>query len=237
MDAVLLAAIVSAITSVLVVFTTQTLASKRHESQKREVLNQKYLNPLRLSLEENYFRLREIVARVKAGQGGSLACVKPDDVSKRGADWFNGEGCYLISSCYLTAVLFYRLGKVRDDLAYLRLGRQDDTRLLSLILQVNHCFLHDLGVFYATQPSLGLDVHLPTPSRIMSYREFCQMLQDPNRRVWFDRLIELYVQAGMNVNLDRLEDATRSIAALSQFLDAAVRGGDSLHARARTESL
>jgi hypothetical protein len=50
----------------------------------------------------------------------------------------------------------------------------------------------------------------------MSYREFCQLLQNSEKREWFDRLINFYVEIGKGQNLSRIKDALDKIAILSQ---------------------
>jgi len=222
-----------------VVYFTQFLKSKAEREQEFKTLNLTYLKPLRLYLEENHFRLNEILNRVEAGGGkyDILVGVDANSISTQKAEWFNGEGCYLISSCYFTAGLFYQIRKVKDDFAYLRLGKQEDTRLLNLTFKVSHAFLQNLGIFYATQPSIGIDMYLPEQDRVRSYREFCQLLQDPEKRIWFDRLINFYIETGKGQNLARVKDALQAIAELSQFLDKAVGGGASLHRRYQSEGL
>ncbi|MET8452349.1 hypothetical protein [Streptomyces sp. NPDC005209] len=58
-------------------------------------------------------------------------------------------------------------------------------------------------VYYATQSSIGTDVLLEPEGRLRSYREFCDLLAEPDRRVWADPL----------------------------FLDDSLAGGASLRAR------
>ena len=236
---IIVSAITALLTSSLVVFFTQFLKARAEREQEIKSLNLKYLNPLRLYLEENHFRLTEILNRVEAGGGKCdiLIGVEAREVSTQKAEWFNGAGCYLISSCYFTAVLFYQIRKVRDDFAYLRLGRQEDTLLLNLMFKVSQAFLQNLGIFYATQPSIGIDMYSLEQGRVISYREFCQLLQDLEKRVWFDRLINFYIETGKGQNLARVRDALQSIAGLSLFLDMAVRGGASIQRRYQSEGL
>jgi hypothetical protein len=242
MDPVLstiISAITALITSSVVVYFTQFLKSSSDRKQEIKSLNLKYLNPLRLYLEENHFRINEILNRVEAGGGeyDILVGVKANEVSTQKAEWFNGQGCYLISSCYFTAVLFYQIRKVRDDFAYLRLGKQEDTRLMNLMFKVSHAFLQNIGIFYATQPSIGIDMYLAEQERLRSYREFCELLQDPGKRVWFDRLIDFYIETGKGHNLGRVKDALQAISELSVFLDKAVTGGASLQSRYQSEDI
>jgi hypothetical protein len=235
----IISAITALITSSLVVYFTQFLKNKAEQEQEIKALNLKYLNPLRLFLEENHFRLNEILNRVETGGGKCdiLVVAEIDAISKQKAEWFNGEGCYLISSCYFTAGLFYQIQKVREEFAYLRLGQQEDTLLLNLMFGVSHAFLQNLGIFYATQPSIGIDMYLSEQARMRSYREFSQLLQDPEKRVWFDRLINFYVETGKGQNLGRVREALNAIEKLSQFLDQAVKGGASIQRRYQAEGL
>ncbi len=158
-------------------------------------------------------------------------------VSGKDDQWFNGEGCYLISTCYFTACLFYHIKKVGDDFAYLRLGEGNDTELSDLMFSVSRAFLQDLGIFYATQPSIGNDMYLPNEERLLSYREFSQMLQNPQSRVWFDRLINFYITAGKGNNIERLENAVSALQNLSTFLDKAVGGAKSIEKRQVAEGI
>lgn len=240
---VVLTTVVAAITSLSVVVVTHFLTARREtiskEKRERERVNLEYLNPLRLHLVENYFRLLEIKRSIdKDGKCEPLLYVAdPKSVSQQSDEWFNAEGCYLISSCYFTACLFCYIWKVRDNLPYLSLGKGNDTRLLTLILKVSRGFRKYLGVFYATQPSIGIDMFLRDEDRLMSYREFCQTLQNPPRRVWFDRLLYIYIDVGEGRGLARVDEALFAIHELSEFLDRVVGGGDSIQGRLETEGI
>ena len=78
------------------------------EREERQTINAKYLNPLRFYfyLVENHFRLSEIVECVES-EGGRcselLTVDNPGEVSSKESRWFNGPGCYLVSSVYLAA--------------------------------------------------------------------------------------------------------------------------------------
>jgi hypothetical protein len=237
-------AIISAVTSLAVVIVTYVMTSRREarlkEQQERERVNLEYLNPLRLYLVENYFRLREILARVQQGNGRCawlLYVEHARDVSSQSAEWFNGEGAYLISSSYLTACLFCYMSKVRQDFPYLRLADQGDTKLLTLMLKVNLGFLKELGIFYVTQPSIGNDLYSAQENRLLTYREFCQVLQDPGKRVWFDRLLTYYLETGQGQHLERVEQALAAMLELSNFLDQVVGGGSSIKDRLEAEGI
>ncbi|NJP10313.1 MAG: hypothetical protein HC866_13255 [Leptolyngbyaceae cyanobacterium RU_5_1] len=109
-----LTALISAVTSVLVVLVTYGLNSYREtkfkEKQEADRIISTYLNPLRFYLVENYFRLSEILKGIVNDSGKHEALLYITDVkeiSEQSAEWFNSYGCYLISSCYMTGRLFY----------------------------------------------------------------------------------------------------------------------------------
>ncbi|MEO1590439.1 MAG: hypothetical protein AAFU71_04000 [Cyanobacteria bacterium J06632_22] len=240
----LLIAIISAITSVVVVLVTYSLnayrESKQEEKQKAEDIISAYLNPLRFYLVENYFRLAEILKRATQEDDKSKIPVyvsSPEEISAQPSEWFNGHGCYLISSCYLTARLFYQLDKVRQDLSYLRLSQKNDTELITLITILSRHFGQDYGIYYLIQPSIGTDMYLAEQDRLITYREFCQRLQDANTRVWFDRLLAFYIATAQGKNPKRVENILGAIQNLSLFLDQMVGGGSSLKERLEIEGI
>jgi hypothetical protein len=239
----LVIALISALTSVAVVFVSYFLSS-RSDSKKaaqadRQALNARYLNPLRLQLAENRFWLTEILVRIEgSGQCEDLLTIDaPADISDRDPEWFTGWGAYLASSAYLTACLFAWLKKTRDSAPYLRLGSEDDTSLSVLMLRVSQSFLRDQGIYYVLQPSIGQDMILAAEDRLVSYREFCELLREPERRIWLDRLIAYYLETGRGMKLDRVRDAIAAMDALSGLLDDVAGGGGSVRSRLAAEGI
>jgi hypothetical protein len=236
-------ALVSALTSVVVVLVSFFLSSQNEKKKaaqaERQELNARYLNPLRLHLAEVRFRLAEIVARTgESGQCEDLLTVEePAALSNREASWFTGWGAYLVSSAYLTACLFAWLRKTRDSAPYLQLGGEDDTRLSVLMLRISHSFLRDQGIYYVLQASIGQDMIIAGEDRLLSYREFCELLQAPERRVWLDRLIAYYLETGRGTKMERANDAIASVEALSAFLDEVTGGGGSVRSRLAAEAI
>lgn len=171
-----------------------------------------------------------------------LPCRKGDEriflwmpQSGKDADWFNGAGCALASSLYLTACLFAQLKKVRDDFPYLRLAAADDTRLAALLLGVQRGYLLDEGIYYVTQPSIGQLMWVQDQDRLLTYREFCCLLQDPGQRVWFDRLIWFHLETAGGGKRERVSRLIAAILELSDFLDDCVGGGHSIRTRLAAE--
>jgi hypothetical protein len=240
MNTATLAAIISALTALAVTAATLIVTNLNEKKKESKILRNKYLNPLRLYLEENYFRISEILQRVKDGDGKCkilLYIESPEEVSNKDASWCNGKGCYLISSCYFTACLFVFIKKVREDIPYLRLKGGDDTKLLNLIFKVSHSFLQDLGIYYAIQHSIGEQAYIRSEERCMTYQEFCEALLDNEKRIWFDRLLKFYLDTAEGKSIERANSVVESIYNLSAFLDNKVRGGPSIRERLRAENV
>ncbi|MET9695185.1 hypothetical protein ABZY81_43655 [Streptomyces sp. NPDC006514] len=238
----LMTALVSALTSGVVAIVTLLLSGRQQrrvdERAEREQLNVRYLNPLRWHAAEVHYRLSLIVAAVdEAGSyPPALVVDEPHEIEGKQPDWFMGHGCALISSTYLTACLFTQLMRVRDDFPFLRLAKGDDTKLATLILRVHIAFLSDGGVYYVTQPSIGSDALLDPDGRLRSYREFCELLMDPARRVWVDILIRFHLEAARGDSRARADRVLTALRDLSDFLDKSLAGGASLHARWTAET-
>jgi hypothetical protein len=243
----LLTALAAIYTALILPFLQDYLKARiaRYNRQREELeasrnkINLTYLNPLRLWLEEAYVRLSEISHAVnQQGTVNSLLFITdPKDISSQEAEWFNGEGCYLVSTCYITACLFFAIKQVRDNIPYLRLSRESDTELMTLLFRISHAFLQDFGVFYVTQPSIGNDLYLPSQNRLLTYREFCEMLQVPENRVWFDRLILFYLETGRGEKPQRIQAALQAIHELSSFLDAHIGKGVAIEERLKAEGI
>lgn len=238
------AAGISAVTSVVVVLVSLWGAGRqqrgRDERAEREALNSRYLNPLRLHLVENHFRMASTLQRVEAGAGRYeplLVVDEPAEVSEKDTAWFTGTGVGLVSSAYLTACLFAQLKKVREDIPYLRLSGADDTELAALLQRVQLGFLQDDGVYYAMQPSIGEDMRVRGEDRLRTYREFCVLLRDPDTRVWLDGLLRFHLETGRGQKPDRVRAAIAAIRELSDFLDERVGGGESIQSRWGAEGI
>lgn len=231
----------SAAVTLLLKEVIDLVRERLNQSRERTIeINREYLNPLRLQLAECYFRLREILDRVHAGGGQCpplLVLEKPEDVVRKPPEWFNGEGCYLISCCYLHACLFYHLLKAREGLTYVKFRDDDDTILVGKIIKVHIGFLRNLGVFYVTQPSIGADMYSAERSRLLTYREFSELLSQDRYRPWFDRLLFYFIDTGRGQNLDRVREALAAMQELGTYLDRITGGDFSLLARLDAEGV
>ncbi|MEM1255480.1 MAG: hypothetical protein AAGI69_23835 [Cyanobacteria bacterium P01_H01_bin.21] len=240
MDIALLSAIIATVTSVVVVLLQEWLKMLASKQQRATSINAEYLNPLRLYVEETFFRLYEIDERFTKGQRETLLFLdniqNSQQISNQSDDWFNSEGCYFTSSCYFTACLFACIKKLREDVPYLKLGTASDTELLNQIFTVSRSFLQDLGIFYAIQHSIGSEMYLAHEKRLLTYREFCGLLKDPKQRIWFDRLLYFYFDINKGKRMPIVSQALPALYHLSKFTDRVVQGSSSIDARLQAEN-
>lgn len=239
MDPNVTAAIVGAAAGLAVVGVERTIDAWNKRRDRLADINVHHLAPLRLYCEETYFRLSEIRKIVAQNDGhckslDSVANV--EELSTKATAWFNGDGCYLVSSAYFNACLFGAMKHVREDMPYLKLRAGDDTTLLNRMLAVSHAFLQNLGVFYAMQHAIGAEMWQRDDKRFLTYREFSERLMNKNERPWFDRLIQFYLDAACGKRQAEIEEALAALNALGKFLDEAVRGGDAIGARLKAEA-
>ncbi len=234
MDVKILAGLIAAATTIVVVPLTHRLQVWIADRQQRGQINSQYLNPLRLYAEEVYFRLFEI--SFKPRSASFLRAVQDEkELTQQEDAWFTGTGCYLASSCYFTACLFNSITMVRTNIPYLRLGHKADTELLRQTFLVSRAFLQDLGIFYPIQHSIGWE--MSRDGRLLTYREFCQLLKIPETRLWFDRLTRFYLDLASDDEKawQRAQAALLAIWALSSCVDKAVGGGHSIETRLMAE--
>jgi len=187
----------------------------------------RFLNPLRYHTVENYLRLRKILDQITE-ENGVLALTFAADAKEtrsRPVGWYGNEGHYLISSSYLAACFFSMAARIRRSLPFITLNEKDDTEVLNLIRRVSLGYLDELGVFYVIQNSIG-DL-MWNGERIISFSEFCEKLKSPDG-IWFDRLINYYIDLGHGNRKDGVEKAVQAMSALAEFLDKQIGGGSYL---------
>ncbi|MEU6772645.1 hypothetical protein [Streptomyces sp. NPDC046759] len=186
----LVSALTSGAISVGLVWLTSRQQRRDSHRTQRETHNMSYLNPLRWHTAEVHHRLSLYATSMDRHGSYRPAQVlnEPREIDDQTEAWFAGTGIALVSSIWMTACLFAQMTRTRHDIPFLRLPGKDDTRLAALILKVHVAFAA-CDVYYATQSSIGTDVILEPGGRLRSYREFCDLLLQPDRRVWADPLI------------------------------------------------
>lgn len=71
--------------------------------------------------------------------------------------------------------------------------------------------------------------------RLLTYGEFCKLLQDLGQRVWLDRLIQFHLETARGDKRERAGRLLAAIRQLSDFLDECVGDGHSIRARLQAE--
>lgn len=224
-----LAAVISALTSLVVAIATQywntKLKQEEIDRENRSKLNLSYLNPLRFALERAYFRISKILKLIEAQDDEFREKISlisdPSEIADKDETWFtfDAAGYYLISSCYMTACLFFQISKMRNEIPYLNLGKKDDAKITTLMYEVTHHFLAHQGIYHVIQDSIGIDMYLSEEKRLMSYREFCQLLKKPEERKWFDKLIKFYIEVGSGKRTGQIRELVEAISQLLGFIE------------------
>ncbi|MFD7794763.1 hypothetical protein [Streptomyces sp. NPDC059759] len=228
--------LISAVTSGAISLTLAWVSGRqqRRDSERvqRETRTMAYLNPLRWHTAEVHHRLSLYATSVDRDGCYPPARVltDPREMEGKGADWFAGKGVVLGSSVWMTACLFAQMTRTRHDLPFLRLAGNDDTRLPGLLQKVHAAFAA-CEIYYATQSSIGTDALLEPEGRLRSYREFCDLLAEPDRRVWADPVTWFLIAVAHGERRPALQRVLDALSELSAFLDDSLAGGVSLRAR------
>jgi hypothetical protein len=242
----LYSALVAAATAVLVTVVTYFLSTRQVERARRaeelkdrnEELkdrNLKYLHPLRLRVAENHRRLREISERLSAENTcpDLLFSSDAEGLRSQPIEMLNRHGAYLITTCYLTASLFFASNRIRRDLPFLSLKNEDDTKLLALLRSISFAYSGEAGIYFVTQDSIGAEMEFN--GKLISYRQFCERLKDDRLGFWFDRLINFYIAVGRNERSQQINNCLAAMKSLLEFVESAMDGGSYIEAIERSE--
>ncbi|MFF9116571.1 hypothetical protein ACF09Y_13390 [Streptomyces massasporeus] len=232
----LISALTSGAISLGLVWLSSRQQRRDSERAQRESHNTSYLNPLRWHTAEAHHRLSLYATSVDRYGCYRPAQVvnEPQEIDGKDAAWFAGTGIALVSSLWMTACLFAQMTRARLDIPFLSLPGKDDTKLAALVLKVHVAFAA-CDVYYATQSSMGTDVLLEPEGRLRSYREFCELLSQPDQRVWADPLIWFHLAIANGERRPNLQRVLDALQELSGFLDDSLAGGASLRARREAE--
>lgn len=208
------------------------------KSKIKKELSIKYLNGLRLYLEEVYYRLHEINESInKEGSCRALTIVKNiDDIKNQRANWFVNEGCYLISTSYLIACLFGTIEKLRDEYPYITIKGKDDTLILNKAFKINLAFLKDLSIYYVLQHNIGQIMYKKAEERLLNYAEFTEVITDDKMSIWFERLLIFVIAIGEGKKRENIHMALNAIKSLSNYIEKEYKFGPAIEKRLEMEA-
>lgn len=231
--------ILSGIISIVTVIITQFIIARKEKRQYKKTtmaqLRKEYIDPLRFAVSENYFRLHELIEAQNSLQ--SICEIHgEDELPNQPDEWYAGKGCYLISSCYLTAHLFYCMEHVRSAVPFMELSSSDDTDLLAQINMATVAF-SQLGIYYVLQRDIWREFQGGSGGVLMRYREFCTALQNRENLVWYAPLVRFYLALHQEIqsNPDKVDKLMESLRNLSAYLDRIAKGGDSIERKLHVE--
>lgn len=240
MNVELLNAIIAAGTSIIVVILSQILISSKDKKQARALetnnLLKEFLNPIRFMLAENYFRINKIVEETqqKGKHDKILVINNAEEVIHKDTEWFVGEGCYLMSSCYFVACLFAYIEKIRRDIPFLKLPNHIDTELIRRINKLVAGFSKNLNIYYAIQMNIGKEFYIKEEQRLITYREFCEVVKDKANLCWYKPLITYFLRIASG-EYHETQYILKDIKEFTKYLDEIVSGGDSIEQKILAE--
>ena len=79
-------------------------------------------------------------------------------------------------------------------------------------------------------------MYLTKEQRLLTYREFCNLLKDPKTLVWFDRLVYFYLDINQGKRMLIIEQIMNAVYCLSEFCDCAAQGNSSINVRLNAEN-
>jgi hypothetical protein len=195
----------------------QLMEKKRKEDKNRI----QYLNPLRTSTEDLRGRLDEIRSKMKNDTQRSFMLNSFKSINwQKIADpkvfypWCNIEGCFVMSTLYITSVYFFRANKLRYEFPSAQLDPSQDEDLLRFLSEVRVAFGGEFGIWETIQDSVGRYIR-KTDGTLMNYKEFCELIGDNSNHAWFGSLINFY--ASYNDKLDKEVPAIHS--SLNNLID------------------
>lgn len=226
-------ALIAAMTSLLVALLSHMLIRQKERKQLSEqenvFLSRNYINPMRFMLAENYYRIKEIMDESdKHGRNRKILIIEDaSEILDKNECWFAEDGCYLLSSCYITGCLLAYMEKIRGGAPFFQMSGQKDTQLIGLINRIVIDFSSGLNIYYVIQMDIGKHFCINETGEVISYKEFCQWIRDEKNFKWYKSLIDYYLRIGRGEHENALQ-LLEHIKQLSGFLDNMVKGGDSI---------
>jgi hypothetical protein len=203
--------------------------------ERSEYFFDKYLNRLKMSNEEVFIRINELLHRSAKNDLELLQIDKFEELSGRDPEWYNEYGAFLSTTAYYLSWLFYCIDKVKREIPHFKLGRTKSIDLMNSLFELQHSFLDKRGIYYGIQMSIGREME-DLNGDVISYRIFCEKLIHPESRIWFKRLFYLLIDFKKGNRFDQFYEIKEKTYELSIILDKMAKTKKTLDARIRRES-
>lgn len=212
LDEKFIPAIISVFSALLVSLLTFKLkfrelekASKvkiREEHWKQRIsLKLKYLEPLRISVDDLYNHLIKISSELSDKERSQYLLRGFERIYHMDWDGSEGRSAFLyecnsgmyfpMSTMYLTAIYFFRAKRIRSEFPFIKLNPTEDFKLFEHLSNVRESFSGEFGIWETLQDSIGFYV-MASNEDVIPYQEFCEIMTNKNNRVKFWRLVDFY---------------------------------------------
>lgn len=219
--------VVPALVGAIVAFAATTINSRleqrRRDREERAKIKTRYLDPLRLAVNDLLHKLTDINRRIEHHDTLLRDMMvefkgRPRDNSDDFARWSNGYGHFALSSVYMTEVYFAHASRIRSELPFIQIASGDEQDLLNHLNRVRQALdSNRFGIWAELQDSLG-DYIRKDGGALMNYRDFCRAVNDSATYGWFLRLLEFYADIHLKTESER-QEMLASLRALADFLE------------------
>lgn len=179
------------------------IETRRDVKSKRAIIQDEYIDPLRTAIEDvlkAFGVIEEKFDKADLGNRGDLEefvsflshiiTNERNDPQKLVISC-NYEWYFVVSTLYITFILFARLSKIREQLPFQNLTNAENQSLSRQINIVREAFGDRHGIWTYIQDSTGA-LMVKEKGEMINYKEFCEMIIDPNEWAWFYQPIEFY---------------------------------------------
>jgi hypothetical protein len=187
-----------------------------------------YLNPLRVYASELYYRWEHIISKIESKEQKGLEPFyyidEPKQIEGKEKEWFYQNGYYLISTSYIIASLFAQYYKVRLLLPVLYIKNKNYKLLIQLLNILNENFRKSFGIYHILQYDIGQNMYCDnTCEKIISYSDFCNILQNNDINESFLNLIKFCLEIGRGKRKEELYQIKQALFDLILCLDHIIK--------------
>lgn len=203
------------------------IESRRDTISKRAIIQDEYIDPLRIAIEDvltAYGVIDEKFEKADQGYRGDIEefvsflshiITSERNNPEKMVISCNYEWYFVVSTLYITFILFARLSKIREQLPFRHLTNEENQLLIRHVGRVREAFGDRHGIWTYIQDSTGA-LMINDNGEFKKYKEFCEMIVDPHQWVWFYQPIEFYkmIEAKREYQFRQIQSSLNSLLSI-----------------------
>lgn len=186
--------VISAASGYVVAQVNSRVASARELRARRAADRRGVLDPLARAAESLGWKTKTVMEKLaepQEGTGGLSWMLQsfhrakhPDGSPSDYGYWCNGEGFFVMSTIYATALYFSYATQARRQYV-------GERALVQLIDAVSDAYAQGFGIYHMIQESIGHCLAVRSAPEL-TYRPFCERFYREDERLWFLRILDYY---------------------------------------------